>query len=143
MESSSVFFKNLVQIQLIFLFFGLNFAEFFQHEKNEKIKHWKAGFLLRILWCSQSGNHPQNNLAKFGYILNMKVQKKKKKQNASMFLATTTTYHKNLVILIQFSSKSSKFGPFYHEKSLVKILFSMSKFDENSTVKVMCWNILG
>jgi hypothetical protein len=43
------FFKNLVQIQLIFLFFGLNFAEFFQHEKNEKIKHWKAGFLLRIL----------------------------------------------------------------------------------------------
>jgi hypothetical protein len=25
-----------------------------------------AGFLLRILWCSQRGNHPKNNLAKFG-----------------------------------------------------------------------------
>ncbi len=25
-----------------------------------------AGFLIRILWCSQSGNHLKNNLAKFG-----------------------------------------------------------------------------
>jgi hypothetical protein len=33
------------------------------------------GFLLRILWCSQSGGHPENNLAKFGYILEMKVEK--------------------------------------------------------------------
>jgi hypothetical protein len=34
------------------------------------------GFLLRILWWSQSGNHPENDLAKFGYILDMKVEKK-------------------------------------------------------------------
>jgi hypothetical protein len=37
------------------------------------------GFFLSILWCNQSGNHPENNLAKFGYILDMKVGKKKKK----------------------------------------------------------------
>ncbi len=34
------------------------------------------GFLLRILWWSQSGNRPENDLAKFGYILDMKVGKK-------------------------------------------------------------------
>jgi hypothetical protein len=32
-------------------------------------------FLLRILWCSQSDNHPENNLAKFGYIIDMKIRK--------------------------------------------------------------------
>jgi hypothetical protein len=37
-----------------------------------------SGSLLRILWCSQShGNHSKNILAKFGYILDMKVEKKK------------------------------------------------------------------
>jgi hypothetical protein len=35
-----------------------------------------AGFVLRILWCSQSGDHPENNLAKFDYMLDMKVEKK-------------------------------------------------------------------
>jgi hypothetical protein len=34
------------------------------------------GFLLRDLWWSQSGNHPENDLAKFGYILDMEVEKK-------------------------------------------------------------------
>jgi len=29
-----------------------------------------------ILWCSQSGHHPENDLAKFGYMLDMKVEKK-------------------------------------------------------------------
>jgi hypothetical protein len=29
---------------------------------------FSQGFLLRILCCSQSGNHPEINLAKFGYI---------------------------------------------------------------------------
>jgi hypothetical protein len=32
---------------------------------------------LRILSCSQSGDHPENNLAKFGYMLDMKVEKKR------------------------------------------------------------------
>jgi hypothetical protein len=43
-----------------------------------------------ILWCSQSGDLPENNLAKFGYVIDMKIggKKTKKKQNPSMFLAT-------------------------------------------------------
>jgi hypothetical protein len=28
----------------------------------------QAGFLLRIWWCNQSGNHGENNLAQFGYL---------------------------------------------------------------------------
>jgi hypothetical protein len=36
------------------------------------------GFLLRILWYSQSGDHPESNLAKFSYILDTKVGKTKK-----------------------------------------------------------------
>jgi hypothetical protein len=35
----------------------------------------QAGFPLRILWCSQSGDHPENNLVEFGDILHMKVEK--------------------------------------------------------------------
>jgi hypothetical protein len=44
-----------------------------------------AGFLLRILLCSQSGDHPENNLAKFGYILDIKVENK----IPSIFLAAS------------------------------------------------------
>ncbi len=33
------------------------------------------GFLLRVLWCSQKGDHHENDLAIFGYILHMEVQK--------------------------------------------------------------------
>jgi hypothetical protein len=45
------------------------------------------GFLLRILWCSQSDDYSENNLAKFGYIIDMKVEFFFK-QNLSLFLAT-------------------------------------------------------
>ncbi len=37
--------------------------------------------------CSRRGDYPENNLAKFGYILDMKVGKRIK-QNPSIFLAT-------------------------------------------------------
>ncbi len=40
-----------------------------------------SGFRLKILCVSQSGNHLENNLAKFGYILNMKVEKQKKQES--------------------------------------------------------------
>ncbi len=46
--------------------------------------HVVPGFFLRILWHSQSGHHSRNNLAKFGYILDMKVERE---QNPSIFLA--------------------------------------------------------
>ncbi len=45
----------------------------------------QSGFLLRILWWIQNGDHPENNLTKFGYRLDMKVEKK---QDPPMFLAT-------------------------------------------------------
>jgi hypothetical protein len=32
-----------------------------------------------ILWCSWSGDHPWDDLARFGYILDMKVEQKKSK----------------------------------------------------------------
>ncbi len=50
--------------------------------KLEKKNKWGPGFSL---WCSQSGDNPENNLAKLGYIVDVKVEKK---QNPSIFLAT-------------------------------------------------------
>jgi hypothetical protein len=73
-------------------------------------------------------------LAKFGYILDMKVGGRGK-PNPSMFLATyLELIIKNLAIWIYFSLKFSEFGSFFfHEKSLVKwveIIFLRSKFGE-------------
>ncbi len=45
----------------------------------------RVSFKDFFLLCSQSGNYPENDLAKFGYILDMKVEEKK---NPSIFLAT-------------------------------------------------------
>ncbi len=39
----------------------------------KSIMAMRQEFFLRILWCSQSGDHSQNDLAKFGYKLDMKV----------------------------------------------------------------------
>ncbi len=69
-----------------------------------------AGFLFRILWCSQSGNHSQNNLAKFGCIVDMKVGKN---PNASIFLATCWNLSLKSGNLWKQSSKSGEFGSFF------------------------------
>jgi hypothetical protein len=37
-------------------------------------------FACQVLWCSQSGNHPQEDLPKFGYTQNMKVKIQKNKK---------------------------------------------------------------
>jgi hypothetical protein len=61
----------------------------------------QAGFLLRILWRS---DHPENNVAKFSCLLDMKVITNK------MFLYSwlpIRTYHKNLNF---FSLKSGEFS---------------------------------
>jgi len=42
-------------------------------------------FSVRILWCTQNGDHPENNLAKFGYILFRKQAKPKKKKKTESF----------------------------------------------------------
>jgi hypothetical protein len=44
----------------------------------------KVGFLVMILLCSQSDDLPKTNLAKIGYLLDMKVEKN---QKPSIFLA--------------------------------------------------------
>jgi hypothetical protein len=81
--------------------------------------HWdplRAGFLLRILWCSQSGNHQENNLAIWLYTR----YESRKKQNPSMFLVTywnllsKKIYSKNKLFEIwQFGSFFSMKNPFY------------------------------
>jgi hypothetical protein len=53
-----------------------------------------TGFLLMILWCHQSGNGIENNLAKFGYVIDMKVGKKNRILLYSWL--PTGTYHKKI-----------------------------------------------
>jgi hypothetical protein len=55
------------------------------------------------LACCQSGDHPENNLAKSGYILDMIIEKK---QKISIFFAT----YWNL------SLKSGEFEPVLQQK---------------------------
>jgi len=62
------------------LYMGLQVEHILKHSfliASHIIDMLYPGFLLRILWSSQSGHHSQNSLAKLGYILNMKVGKKK------------------------------------------------------------------
>jgi hypothetical protein len=73
------------------------------------------GFLLRILWSSQSGHHSQNSLAKLGYILDMKVGKQK---NPSIWL----DLYCNLFLKVWwFETNPFEIrlirGIFFHEKS--------------------------
>jgi hypothetical protein len=54
------------------------------------------------LLCSQSGDHPENSLAKFKYILEMKVGKKREREREKILLYSWLpigTYHNNLMIL--------------------------------------------
>jgi hypothetical protein len=61
-------------------------------------------------------HHPKTNLAKFGYIISIKVFKKKT-QNPFLFLATSgRSHHKTLAIWNFKNSKSGEFGPFCQQK---------------------------
>jgi hypothetical protein len=69
------------------------------------------------LWCSQSGNHSQINLAKFGYILDVKVGKKTE-------LCYILSYVLELIIKIwkikkKILQKFGEFGSFFPWKFLV------------------------
>ncbi len=67
---------------------------------------------------SQSGDHLENNLAKFGYMLDMVVGKINKILSYSWL--PTGTYYINMAIWNFFSLKCGIFGPFFfHKKSLV------------------------
>jgi hypothetical protein len=61
------------------------------------------------LLCSQSGNYPENNLAKFGYISGTKFFQKKIVLSSRV---PTGTYDTNLAIWKK-NSKSGEFGPFF------------------------------
>jgi hypothetical protein len=78
-------------------------------------------FLLTILWCTQSGNHPKNNLPKFW--LHTRYESKKKKWNPSYILGyLLELIIKILAIWIFFiyrkSLKSGKFESFLAWKIL-------------------------
>jgi len=78
--------------------------------------HIRAGFLSRILWCSQSNDIDlKNNLAKFGYIL---IRKKKKKKIFLYSWLPTGTYHKILAVWNLFLKKSGECGSFFPWKIL-------------------------
>jgi len=77
-------------------------------------------FLLeaRILWCSQSDNRSENDLAKFGYILNTKANYFYKKQNPSIFLATDWNLSKkNLTIWKNILQNLANLGHFFLMKN--------------------------
>ncbi len=71
------------------------------------------GFVFRIFWCSESGNHPGNNFAIFGYIIDMKVEK-----NRILLYSCvpTVSYDKTLAMWNFFSWKSGEYGPFFPMK---------------------------
>jgi hypothetical protein len=50
-----------------------------------RLRLWSPGFFLRILWCSQGGDHPETNLANSGYMPDMKVENN---LDPAIFLAT-------------------------------------------------------
>jgi len=60
-------------------------------------------FFLAILWYSQSGDDPQEDLVKFGYKLNMKASFIKKKTILCFWLPTRTMY-RNLENSLRFWS---------------------------------------
>ncbi len=85
-----------------------------------------AGFLLRILWCSQSGNHPEINLAKFG----LPTRYESRKEMESFYIFGYLPWN--------LSSKSGKFESFLPWKILllyVEITLFRLKFGEYSPAK--------
>jgi hypothetical protein len=70
------------------------------------------GFFKRILWCSQSGDRSQNNLAKFGYMLDVRVEKRK----------GIVLYSLEFIIKIWWFAKNKKIfkiWQFYHQSKCV------------------------
>jgi hypothetical protein len=88
------------------------------------------GFFWTILWSSQSGHHSQNNLAKFGYILDMKVGKTRESFYILGFLLQLT--HKSLAIWKKIPAKSCKFEAFFSMRNPLYRL--KSHFERNRVV---------
>ncbi|CAK9882197.1 unnamed protein product, partial [Sphagnum jensenii] len=66
-----------------------------------------------IIVIIESGNHPKNNFAIFGDIIDMKVEKNR---ILLYFCVPTVSYHKTLAMWNFFSWKSGEYGPFFPMK---------------------------
>jgi hypothetical protein len=75
----------------------------------------QAEFFLRILGCSQGGDHPKTNLANSGYMPDMKVKSTRILLYSSL---PTGTNCRILTIWIFFFSKFEEIGPFFPRKIL-------------------------
>jgi hypothetical protein len=78
------------------------------HTNNIPAHHWQRRlgfFFFPTLWCSHTGDHPQEKLAKFGY----KSEKKVKKNKESCYDLVTCSYCLSMIIS---EKKSLKKGPF-------------------------------
>ncbi len=85
----------------------------FHNKKFQTLHTPKQGLFKGFCDVSKIGDNPENNLAKFGYIPDMKAFFWKNRMLLYYWLPSGT-YHKNLVILVLFCcfSKSCEFGPF-------------------------------
>jgi hypothetical protein len=69
------------QLHLDFIFFPFSILHFFCYWTRKGVDMnflrcwWSQGFFLSISWCSHSGDHPQEELAKFGYKTERKIGK--------------------------------------------------------------------
>ncbi|CAK9236404.1 unnamed protein product [Sphagnum troendelagicum] len=79
----------------------------------------------------ESGNHPKNNFAIFGDIIDMKVEKNR---ILLYFCVPTVSYHKTLAMWNFFSWKSGEYGPFFPMKDPLyrsKSYFSGRSLEKN------------
>jgi len=86
------------------------------------------GFLFSIVWCSQTGDHPHEDLAKFGYGPAMKV--KKRKRILLYFGNPTGTCSRDMADLIFFLLKSDVLWPFVCYRNplhMWKLFFQVKK----------------
>jgi hypothetical protein len=103
--------------------------------KNKLLDSPPTGFFLSILLCNHTGNHPQEELAKFGYRSERKV--KKFKNPAIIWQPAAGTYCLDMVILFFFnSSKSAHLDSFFSQKCFLWvavhfILFYLSRNGKN------------
>lgn len=93
---------------------------------------WDKGFFSGFCdQCSQSDDNPENTLAKFGYILHIKVEKF---QILLYSWLRTGTYHEILAIAKKTFQISTNLGPFFFHENYPLYLFR-SKFGKNLSVK--------
>ncbi len=76
-------------------FFIMMFGVLFQCTVDGNAVSSQLGFLFQFLWCSQTGDHPQEEIAKFGYMPERKVQHFK---NPPIFWQLAGTHCLNVVI---------------------------------------------